>query len=115
MTVRELIKELLIYPMLEAQVCDSSGSPIMCTKYLGRENNDIALIPKSEINIEASLDDFFEQMIDEGYSDWDVAEMLQVKGYTLDDLKNYRQDTYEWAVQYWDEPRGKELEDVTTE
>ena len=51
MTIRMLIKELLIYPNLDAQVVDTDGSPIMYTLYhSARESDNVRLEPKSQMD-----------------------------------------------------------------
>lgn len=102
MTVRRLIQQLLNYPNLDAQVLDTDGSPIMYSLYHSRETgDDIRLEPKAQMDIDAELDAYFKQATDTDMSDRDTCDELKEMGYTLDDLRCYRQDTYEWALQYW--------------
>lgn len=99
MTIRMLIKELLIYPNLDAQVVDTDGSPIMYTLYHSpKESDDIRLEPKCQMDTHEELDAFFENALEEGRSDRDVLDELFERGYTLNDLKDYREDTYQWAL-----------------
>lgn len=99
MTIRNLIKELLTYPNLDAQILDIHGCQIMNSRYFEpRTTDDICLIPKSEINIKEALDKYNEEMIDCAMSDKDALDELFDRGFTLKDLKEYRQDTYEWAL-----------------
>ena len=99
MTIRMLIKELLIYPNLDAQVVDTDGSPIMYTLYhSARESDNVRLEPKSQIDTYEELDALFANALEEGKGDRDVLDELFEKGYTLDDLKDYREDTYQWAL-----------------
>lgn len=51
-----------------------------------------------EINIKEALDRFIEEMIESSMSDHDALDELFDRGFTLKDLKEYRQDTYEWAL-----------------
>ena len=99
MTIRNLIKELLTYPNLDAQVVDTDGSNIMYTLYHDpRESDNVRLEPKCQMDITAELDAFKEHMLETGMSDRDALHELFERGYTLEDLKEYRQDTYEWAL-----------------
>jgi hypothetical protein len=50
------------------------------------------------MDITAELDAFQNHMLETGMSDRDALDELFEKGYTLEDLKEYRQDTYEWAL-----------------
>ena len=102
MTVREMIRQLVRYPM-ESQVVDTDGSPIMFMVFHNRENDAVRLEPKSQIDIDSWLNDFFEQATEENESDRDACEELKEQGFTLDDLREYREDTYEWAKQYWED------------
>ncbi len=99
MTIRMLIKELLIYPNLDAQVVDTDGSPIMYTQYhSARESDNVRLEPKSQMDTYEELDALFANALEEGRGDRDVLDELFERGYTLDDLKDYREDTYQWAL-----------------
>ena len=103
MTIRRLVQQLLTYPNLDAQVLDTDGSPIMYSLYHSRETGDaVRLEPKCQMDIDAELDAFFEAQSKTDASDRDTCDDLKEMGYTLKDLKDYRQDTYEWALQYWD-------------
>lgn len=97
MTVARLIKQLTDYPM-DAQVCDTDGSPIlwMCNR---NEGNKVYLEAIADTDIDEELDAFHEEMIECGMSDNDAAQELQDRGFTLDDLRNYSEATYEWAKQ----------------
>ena len=96
MTVREMIKNLVSYPM-DWQVVDTDGSPIMfmCCKRDGQ----VGLEPKSQLDVESWLDEFFEQAKADNMSDNDAAQELKDQGFTINDLYDYRQDVYEWAIQ----------------
>lgn len=98
MTIRRLIKQLLSYPNLDAQVVDTEGNPIMWSRYFSRDNDDVKLEPKSEMDIEAELDNFFEEVKHSTMSDNDVAQELKDMGYTLEDLREYNTDVYSWAL-----------------
>lgn len=99
MTIRMLIKELLIYPNLDAQVVDTDGSPIMYTLYHSpRESDAVRLEPKCQMDTHEGLDAFFNEALEDGRSDRDVLDELFEIGYTLNDLKDYREDTYQWAL-----------------
>ena len=98
MTVREMIKQLVMYPM-DSQVLDTDGSPIMCMVFHNRETNDVRLEPKSQIDVDEWLDDFFRNAMECNQSDNDVAQELKDAGFTIDDLRNYKRDIYEWAMQ----------------
>lgn len=101
MTVRQMIIRLIMYPM-NSQVVDTNGNPIMFMKFHSRENNDVRLVPKSQINIDEWLDDFFQQCAEEVTSDRDACDELKEQGFTLEDIKQYSEYSYEWAKQYWD-------------
>ena len=103
MTIRKLIANLLEYPNLDAQVVDTDGSPIMFTLYHNPNGGaKVRLGPKSQIDISAELEAFLEQESETSNSDRDTCDALKEMGYTLEDLRNYREDTYQWALQYWD-------------
>lgn len=97
MTVARLIKQLTDYPM-DAQVCDTNGSPIlwMCNR---NEGNKVYLEAIADTDIDEELNAFCEEMKNCGISDNDAVEELKEMGYTLDDLKKYSEATYEWAKQ----------------
>lgn len=100
MTVRMLIKQLMDYDM-NAQVVDTDGSPIMYMVY-NRPNkwvdkDVVRLEPKSQMDVNAELDAYFDSDECFSMSDIDVLEDLKERGYTLDDLKEYSESTYEWA------------------
>jgi len=105
MTVKEMIKQLKRYPTYY-QVVDTEGSPIMYM--VCRCANAVTLEPKTQIDKKSWLDDFLQEALNSTMSDDDVAQELKDQGFTLDDLKEYRQDTYEWAKQYWKESDGNE-------
>lgn len=99
MIVKELIKQLMDYPM-DAQVVLDDNDPIMYCVYARNawmNKEAVRLEPKSQMDINTELDAYFEQAVDSGMSDYDTWEDLKERGYTLDDLKNYREDSYEWA------------------
>lgn len=99
MIVRELIKQLMDYPM-DAQVIFSDNDPVMYSVYARNawmDKEAVRLEPKSQICIDSWLDDYFEQAIDSGMSDYDTWEELKKQGFTLDDMRKYKEDTYEWA------------------
>ena len=102
MTVKMMIQQLLNYPM-DAQVLDTYGSPIMYMLYHSRENDDVRLEPKSQMDVNAELDAFFDAALDSGMSDQDTYDELMERGYTLGDLKDYREDTYKWALKIKEE------------
>lgn len=95
MTVRRMIEELVKYPM-DYQVVDTEGSSIMYIRY---GVNAVLLEPKTQINKKGWLEDFLQEAMDSGASDDDVAQELKEQGFTIDDLKEYREDVYEWAMQ----------------
>ena len=104
MTVGEMIRQLTRYSM-ETQVVDTDGSPIMWMFYARpshqvdvNQGGVVKLEPKSHIDIDEELETTFTHYIDDGYSDIDAIEELKERGFTLDDLKAYREDTYEWAI-----------------
>lgn len=99
MTVRSMIKQLADYPM-DYQVVDTDGSPIMSMFFHNRESKAVRLEPKSQMDVESELDALFEIAQAEGWSDYETVDELVERGYTLKDLKEYRQDTYEWAKRY---------------
>lgn len=100
MIVKELIKQLMDCPM-DAQVIDTREIPIMMIVYKPNDN-EIRLEPKDQIDLNAELDAFIEQAIEDNYDDREGIYELQEMGYTLEDLKNYSESFYEWAKQYWD-------------
>ena len=75
---------------------------ICLTHYLmqfhSRENNDVRLEPKSQIDLHSWLDDFFEQAKEENMNDIDACEELRKYGITIDDLREYSKEVYEWAM-----------------
>lgn len=101
MTVREMIKQLINYDM-DAQVVDTFGDPIMYTAAKPNKfvdiKNCVRLEPKSQVDKEEWLHDYFKNCIEVGMSDYDICQDLAEQGWTLEDLKNYRKDTYEWAL-----------------
>jgi hypothetical protein len=102
----ELVKQLMNYDM-DAQVVDTFGSPIMYSVYAHPNKfvtatDCVRLEPKSQIDKEEWLRDFFIDAVNSCMSDRDVCDELKEQGWTLEDMKDYRQDTYEWALQYWD-------------
>lgn len=100
MTVREMIRQLVMHPM-DSQVVDTYGSPIMYMVTLWDKDNAVRLEPKSEMDIVAELELFFEHMENFNVDDRDAVYELQEKGYTLDDIEEYAPDYIEWAKQYW--------------
>lgn len=96
MTVRRLIKQLLDYPM-DSQVLDSDGSPIMFMLFHSRENDDVRLESKSQMDVDAELEALFNTAREEAWGDYETYDELIEMGFTLEDLKDYREDTYEWA------------------
>lgn len=104
MIVRELIKQLMDYPM-DAQVVLDDNDPVMYCVYARNawmNKEAVRLEPKSQMDINTELDAFIEQAIEDNYDDREGIYELQEMGYTLEDLKNYSEDFYEWAKQYWD-------------
>ena len=97
MTVREMIRQLVMYPM-DSQVLDTEGSPIMYMQFHSRENDDVRLEPKSQIDLHSWLDDFFEQAKEENMNDIAACEELQKYGITIDDLHEYSEEVYKWAM-----------------
>lgn len=97
MTVREMIRQLIMYPM-DSQVVDTQGSPIMYMRFYSRENDNVRLEPMSQIDKSEWLNDFFDHIDAGSMSDLDVCQELKDQGFTLEDLRNYRQDTYEYAI-----------------
>lgn len=97
MTVRNMIQQLIMFPM-DAQVVDTEGSPIIYMVYHNRDKSSpVRLEPKSQIDTDEWLDDFFEVKIDENDSDIDVLNELIEQGFTAVDLCVYNPSTYEWA------------------
>lgn len=96
MTVKMLIEQLLQYPMTD-QVCDTEGDIIMYA--VGKRDNKVYLEPKGQIDLTSELDAFFEQAEEYNMSDNDAAQELKDRGFTINDLYDYRQDVYEWAIQ----------------
>ena len=104
MTVRKMIQQLVMYPM-DSQVVDTDGSPIMFMCFHSREDESIRLEPKSQIDVNEWLNDFFQDAEESLMSDRDALDELMEQGYTLEDLRNYREDTYEWAKRIVDEDK----------
>lgn len=104
MTVKMLIHQLLDYPM-DTQVVDTDGSPIMYSVYAPNKwtaNREIVrLEPKSQIDINEWLYDYIQQAIDSGMSDQDFVDELKEQGFTLEDIRSYREDTYQFCKKYW--------------
>lgn len=98
MTVRTMIKQLLNYPM-DSQVVDTDGSPIMYMLFHDRKSEAVRLEPKSQMDIDAELDDLFDTAREEAWGDYETYDELIDRGYTLRDLKDYKYDTYKWALQ----------------
>jgi len=105
MTVRNIIKQLLNYPM-DAQVLNTNGSPIMYMLFNSRENDDVRLEAKEDMDVDAELEALFENAIECGDTDYDTFDELCERGYTLKDLKNYNQSNYEWALRMNKEKGG---------
>ena len=99
MTVRSMIKQLADYPM-DYQVVDTNGSPIMYMLFHDRESKAVRLEPKSQMHVKEELDALFETALEEGWGDYETVDELVEKGYTLEDLKEYSQDTYLWVKRY---------------
>lgn len=97
MTVREMIRELALYPM-DFQVGDAKGSPVMFIRFGERDSNTLRLVPKSQIDLAEWLDNFFDNAVDEGKSDYDAYFELETAGIVPDDLKDYNKTAYEWAL-----------------
>lgn len=104
MTVKMLIHQLLDYPM-DAQVVDTVFSPIMYSLYDHIHDNEgretVRLEPKSQIDINEWLDDYIKRVTDMGLSDQDLVQDIKDMGFTLEDIKDYREDTYEFCKKYW--------------
>lgn len=96
MTVRMMIRQLLDYPM-DSQVVDTNGSPIMYMLFNSREDDSVRLEPKDQMNVDAELEVLFQTATEEAWSDYETYDELIERGYTLRDLKDYRNDTYLWA------------------
>ena len=97
MTIRRLIKQLMDCPM-DAQVLDSGGSPIIYMVFNSRENDDVRLEAKEDMDVETELDELFKSAMECGESDDDTFDELCDLGYTLRDLENYNYSAYEWAL-----------------
>ena len=98
MTVRNMIQQLVLYPM-DAQVVDTYGSPIMYMLFHNRDKNSpIRLESKSQMDIHEELYALFENAVDTGQSDIDTLNELIERGYTLNDLLEYDESTFNWAV-----------------
>lgn len=96
MTVRKMIQQLVMYPM-DSQVVDTNGSPIMFMRFHSWEDESVCLEPKSQIDVNEWLNDFFQDAEEGLMTDIDALDELIEQGYSLEDLRNYRGDTYEWA------------------
>lgn len=95
MTVRMLIHQLLDYPM-NYQVIDTAGEPIMYVLH-AYDDKAVRLEPKSQMDVDAELRAFFDAAEEEAWGDHETYNELIERGFTLEDLKAYREDTYEWA------------------
>ena len=108
MTVRRLIKQLTNYPM-DAQVLNSGGSSIMYTMYHSRENDDVRLEAKEDMDVDTELEALFENATQCADTDYDTFDELCERGYTLRDLKDYNYSTYEWALRMNEEKGGMRI------
>lgn len=97
MTVRMMIRQLVMFPM-DSQVLDTEGSPIMYMTYHSRDDDSVRLEPKSQMDVDAELDATFQTAMEEAWTDYDTWDDLCERGFTLEDLKNYRESVYEWAL-----------------
>ena len=98
MTVRNMIQQLIMFPM-DTQVVDTYGSPIMYMLYHTRDKNSpVRLEPKSQMDINVELDAYFDSDECWSMSDLEALEDLKERGYTLEDLREYNESTYDWAV-----------------
>ena len=96
MTVREMIKTLVMYPM-DYQVVDDNRSPIMYA-ILPREN-EVILRAKNQIDLHAYLEDYFTQAFQDQTPDREVYEELVEMGITAEDLKNHKDGAYyDWFM-----------------
>lgn len=89
------------YPM-DAQVVDTDGSPIMYSVYAKpnqwvSDKDVVRLEPKSQMDVNSELYALIETATEIAQSDIDTLEDLIERGYTLEDLKEYSESTYEWA------------------
>lgn len=97
MTVEMMIKQLKEYPM-DSQVCDTYDSPIIWMGSRGTSNM-VYLEPKDQTDIDVELEARFAEAMLTNASDNDVAQEIKDLGITLDDLRSYREDAYQWAKQ----------------
>ena len=102
MTVRDMISQLVLYDM-DAQVVDSFGDPIMYMAYAKpnkfvTSKNCVRLEPKSQVDRDEWLTDFINEAMDSDMSDYDSCLELKDQGWTLEDLREYSQDVYEFAI-----------------
>lgn len=96
MTVRSMIKLLADYPM-DYQVVDTNGSPIMYMLFHDRKSKAVRLEPKSQMDVESELDALFKAAQEEAWGDKETLDELFERGYTLNDIKQYNIDSYNWA------------------
>ena len=94
MTVSRLIKELQDCNP-ELHVKDIDGDEIM---YLVDKGDGLYMEPKSQTDLHSTLDAFFDYCTDCAMGDEDVIMELQDVGITLEDLKDYKHNIYEWAI-----------------
>lgn len=104
MTVKEMVRELLTYPQ-DMKVVDTWGVPIM---YSVNKGDAIYFEPKDQIDLDQYLDGYFSTVLEYNMSDADTVLELNEMGITLTDLKNYKEDTYNWAIKTIEE-NGLEL------
>ena len=109
MTVRDLIKQLLDMPM-QSQVVDTNGDPIIYAVMKWDQNRNVFLEPKSQIDVYEYLDTWYSETENSSENDIDLISDLLDQGITLDDIKDYNEGVYRWAM-FTLYPNMKELYD----
>lgn len=95
MTVRDMIRELIMYPM-DYQVVDTDGSPIMYMLFHDPHSKKVRLEPKAQIDVDSWLEDYFNECMETAPTDIDAVTELLDAGFDLDDVRDYSEDSYEW-------------------
>lgn len=94
MTVKNLIKQLLEYPM-DYKVVDTDDSPIMYMVDI-HDKNAVRLEPKAQMDVANELEARIDYYAENNWDEADALEDIFDDDYTLDDFK-YDEVRYEWA------------------
>lgn len=94
MTVKNLIKQLLEYPM-DYKVVDTADSPIMYMVDI-HDRNAVRLEPKNQMDVANELEARIRYYELNGYDEVYALDDILKDDYTLDDFE-YDKVRYEWA------------------